>query len=181
MALGATIYRFRVALSDVDRGVYESLDFRIARHPSETARYLLLRMLAYCLCYESGIAFSKGGLSSIDEPPLCVRDETGALETWIEIGMPSAERLHKASKAAAQVVLFTAAELRLLRREAASREIFRLSSISLQRFEPSFLDALEAALDRNMSFELVRNSGLLYLTLPGRTLEATLSEGSLVE
>ena len=78
MALGATIYRFLVTLSDVDRGVYESLDVRAARHPSESARYLLTRTLAYCLSYEEGIAFSKGGISSTDEPPLSIRDATGA-------------------------------------------------------------------------------------------------------
>ena len=61
MALTATVYHLPVQLSDVDRGVYESLDLRLARHPSETMRYLLTRLLAYCLCYEDGIAFSKGG------------------------------------------------------------------------------------------------------------------------
>ena len=70
MALGATIYRFQVTLSDVDNGVYESLDVRLARHPSENVRSMLTRLFAYCLSYEEGIAFSKGGLSSADEAPL---------------------------------------------------------------------------------------------------------------
>ena len=68
MALGATIYRVEIALSDVDRGLYESLDLRLAQHPSESLRYLVTRMLAYALSYEEGIRFSKGGLSSTDEP-----------------------------------------------------------------------------------------------------------------
>jgi uncharacterized protein YaeQ len=52
MALSATVYHLQVDLSDVDRGVYEALDLRVARHPSETMRYLLTRVIAYCLCYE---------------------------------------------------------------------------------------------------------------------------------
>jgi uncharacterized protein YaeQ len=181
MALGATIHHFIVTLSDVDRSVYESLDLRVARHPSESARYLLTRTLAYCLSYAPGIAFSKGGLSSTDEPPLAIRDATGVLQTWIEIGSPSAERLHKAAKAAPQVELFTHAELTSLRREAATRPIHRLEAIVVQRFDPQFLDRFETKLERNTSFELVRNSGQLYVTLAGSPLESALTTTNLLE
>lgn len=181
MALGSTIYRFIVTVSDVDRGVYESLDLRVARHPSESARYLLTRTLAYCLSYAPGIAFSKGGLSSTDEPPLSIRDTTGVLQSWIEIGSPSAERLHKAAKAAPKVEVFTHTELASLRREAATRPIHRLEAIAVHRFEPGFLDGLDAKLDRNTSFELVRNSGELYVTLGGASLESALTTACLLE
>src|SRR5580692_6983854 len=126
MALTATIHHVEVVLSDVDRSVYESLDLRVARHPSESGRYLVTRLLAYCLSYEEGIAFSKGGLSSADEPPIAIRDPTGTLLAWIDVGSPSAERLHKAAKAAARVSLFTHADPALLRREASSRPIHRV-------------------------------------------------------
>jgi uncharacterized protein YaeQ len=179
MALGATVYRFLVTLSDVDRGVYESLDVRVARHPSESMRYLLTRSLGYCLSYEEGIVFSKGGISSTEEPPIAIRDVTGVLRTWIEIGSPSAERLHKAAKAAPKVELYTSAELVSLRREAATRPVHRLEDIVVQRFEPAFLDALEARVEKNTSFELVRNSGELYVTLAGATHTSALTSASL--
>jgi uncharacterized protein YaeQ len=183
MALTATIYRFEVALSDVDRAVYEALDFRAARHPSESMRYLVTRALAYCLAYEDGIAFSKGGVSSTDEPPLAVHDATGVLLAWIDIGSPSAERLHKASKAAKRVMLFTHADLAQLRREAATRAIHRIETIDVWRFDPSFLDALAAKVDRTTTFELVRNDGRLYVTMEsarmeGEVVHARLTEGS---
>ncbi|MGC4088155.1 MAG: YaeQ family protein [Polyangiaceae bacterium] len=181
MALGATMYRFQVSLSDVDGGVYESLDLRLARHPSESARYLLLRTLVYCLSYEDGIAFSKGGLSSTEEAAVSVRDRTGALQHCIEIGSPSAERLHRASKSAPRVSLFSAAELKLLRREAASREIHRLEQIALYRPTPAFLDAFEAVLDRNLQFELVRNAAVVYVSLASARFETPLEQESLVE
>src|ERR1700723_3269892 len=142
MALGATIHRFRVTLSDVDRGVYESLDLRGARHPSESARYLVTRTLAYCLSYEEGIAFSKGGLSSAEEPPIAIFDPTGVLLAWIDVGSPSAERLHKASKAARRVALYAHVDPALLRREAATRAIHRVDEIEVHRFALPFLDAV---------------------------------------
>src|SRR3977135_3674685 len=106
MALPATIPTFDINLSDVDRGVYESLSFKVARHPSETDEYLLTRVLAYCLEFGEGIRFSRGMLDPV-EPALSIRDLTGALQVWIEVGAPDAARLHKASKAAPRVVLYT--------------------------------------------------------------------------
>ena len=106
MALTATIYTFEIELSDVDRGVYETLPLRVARHPSETEEYLVTRVLAYCLEYAVGISFSKG-LADPDEPTLAVRDLTGVIRVWIDIGAPDAARMHKAGKAAARVVVYT--------------------------------------------------------------------------
>src|SRR5207249_9169628 len=95
VALTATIYNVDIDLADSDRGVYETLALRVARHPSESDDYLVARVLAYCLEYTEGIAFSRGGLSEADEPPITVRDLTGALQAWIDIGSPDAARLHK--------------------------------------------------------------------------------------
>jgi uncharacterized protein YaeQ len=168
MALTATMHHFEVTLSDVERGVYETLDFRVARHPSESARYLVTRTLAYCLSYEEGIAFSKGGLSSTEEPPICVRDATGILMAWIDVGFPSAERLHKASKAARRVAVYTHVDAFQLRREASSRVIYKLEEIEVWRFETDFLDAVEATLDRSSQLEIVRSDGQIYVTVGGR-------------
>ncbi len=180
MAQTATMHHIEIALSDVDRGVYESLDLRVAQHPSESMRYMLTRTLAYCLSYEEGIAFSKGGLSSTDEAPISVKDPTGVLLAWIDIGVPSAERLHKASKAARRVAIFTHAELAQLRKEAATKAIHKMDAIEVWRFEPKFLDAIEAKMDRNTTMELTRNDGQLYIAIDGETIEAALAVASLV-
>ncbi|HEU4533608.1 MAG TPA: YaeQ family protein, partial [Polyangiaceae bacterium] len=114
MALTATMYHLRIELSDVDRGVYEQLDLRLAKHPSENARYLFTRTIAYCLCYEEGIAFSRG-LAASEEPAVWVKTPDGRLALSIEVGSPSAERLHKASKASERLVVFTHYDPALLR------------------------------------------------------------------
>src|SRR6188474_1479874 len=106
MALNATIYNFDVELADNDRQVYESLALRVARHPSESEEYLIARLLAYLLEFAEGIEFSRG-VSDPDEPAIAVRDLTGVISAWIDIGTPDAARLHKASKSARRVVVYT--------------------------------------------------------------------------
>jgi len=179
MALTATMHRWQINVSDVDRGVYEALDLRLAQHPSESLRFLITRALAYCLSYEEGIAFSKGGVSSTDEPPISVRDPTGLLLAWVDVGSPSAERLHKAAKAAARVALFTTSELEALRSDAGS--IHKAESIQVFRLDPALVGAIEARLDRNLALELTRSEGHLYVTLGGETLSGSIEQSSLVE
>lgn len=180
MALTATVHRWQVTLSDVERQTYETLDLRLAQHPSETMRYLVTRALAYCLSYEEGIAFSKGGLSDADEPAVSVFDPTGARTAWIDVGAPSAERLHRASKATPRVSVFTYADLAQLRKEAMARPIHRVEDIAVFRVEPVLLDAIETRLDRNTKLELVRSDGRLYFTVDGSTIDGAIDRSSLV-
>lgn len=179
MALQATVYHLQIELSDVDRGVYEALDLRLARHPSESMPYLLARALAYALLYEEGIAFSKGGLSSTDEPPLTIRDLQGNLRAWIEIGTPSADRLHKAAKASPRVVVFTQHDPRLLRKEAATRAIHKVDQIEVYALDPAFLAELESMTDRNARWTLLRNDGQLYVTAGDKSASGPITALSL--
>src|SRR5215216_6923208 len=113
VAEAATLYNFSIDLSDMDRGVYETLELHVARHPSETAEYMVVRVLAYCLEYQEGIALTEG-VSSGDEPALRVRDLTGRITAWIEVGMPDAARLHRGSKRAGRVAVYTHRDVRQL-------------------------------------------------------------------
>src|SRR6188474_758341 len=130
MALTATIYNFEIDLADADRGVYETLDLRVARHPSESEEYLVTRVLAYCLEFAGGIEFSNG-LSDPDEPAVSVRDLTGSIRVWIDIGSPDAARLHKASKAAARVVVYTHKDPAQLLRALDGERIHRADALEL--------------------------------------------------
>jgi uncharacterized protein YaeQ len=175
MALTATVHHLKIALSDVDRGVYEDLDLRLARHPSETMRYLVTRTIAYCLLFEEGITFAKGGLSSTDEPAVSARTLDGILKLWVEVGTPSAERLHKAAKAAPRVVVFTQHDPELVLREMRSRPIHRVETIEVFALEPSFLDAVGDVTERSARWELLHTEGQLYVTVVGQTLSGPVS------
>src|SRR5438045_3695280 len=128
MALTATIYNIQIDLADTDRGVYEALDLRVARHPSESEEYLIARVLAYALEYAEGIEFSRG-ISDPDEPTIAVRDLTGAFKAWIEIGSPDAARLHKASKAAPRVAVYTHKDPAQLVARLAGERIHRAEDV----------------------------------------------------
>lgn len=172
MALSATIYVFTVRLADADRGVYETLSLRVARHPSETAEYLLTRVLAYCLEYTEGIAFSKG-LSDPDEPAIAVRDLTGVLTTWIDIGAPEAARLHKASKAAGRVAVYAHRDVDALLARLQGERIHRAEALELHAVDRELLAALAARLERRMEFDLAVSDRHLYVSLGEETLSGT--------
>lgn len=171
------MFHLAIDLSDVDRGVYEKLDLRLARHPSESARYLHARALAYALSYEEGIVFSRG-LFAAEEPAIEVRDLRGDRTAWIDIGSPSAERLHKASKSTARVAVFTYAVDALLRNVRAA-DVHRGDELPVYALEPSFLDEIESLTERNSRWELTRTEGQLYLTMRGKNLASTIETRAL--
>jgi uncharacterized protein YaeQ len=175
MALTSTVYNFDVELADSDRGVYETLPIRAALHPSETEEYLWTRVLAYCLQYEEGIAFSKG-LSDGDEPALWVRDPDGRVRLWIEIGTPDAARLHKAAKAADRVAVYTHKDPHSLLRRLEGERIHRAEEIPLYAIDRALLARLVEVLDRRVKMHLAVTGGHLYVEAGGRSLEGAVEE-----
>ncbi|MDB4876595.1 MAG: hypothetical protein JWM41_3041 [Gemmatimonadetes bacterium] len=170
MALSSTIYNFDIQVSDVDRNVYETLPLRVARHPSETEEYLVTRVLAYCLEYTEGIAFSKG-LAQADEPALVVRDLTGELQAWIEVGAPDADRLHKASKASPRVAVYILKEPRIFLGQLAGARIHQAESIEIYAIDRALVEGLVTRLDRRTSLELAVTDRHIYATINGETLD----------
>ena len=170
MALTSTVYTFNIDLSDTDRGVYETLDLRVARHPSESEEFLLARVLAYCLEYNEGIDFSRG-LSDPDEPPIAVRDLTGTMRVWIDIGTPSVDRLHKAAKSAARVAVYNHKESRQWLAGLSSAKIHRGADVELYGLDRSLIAALAAILDRRMSFAMSVSDQDIYISLPAAALQ----------
>src|SRR6476660_4192257 len=153
MALQATIYNFDIELADNDRGVYESLALRVARHPSESEEYLIARLLAYLLEFADGIGFSRG-ISDPDEPAIAVRDLTGAVDTWIDVGTPDAARLHKASKAATRVVVYTHKDPRQFLDRLAGERIHRADTLEQYAIDRALVTALVERLERRVAFSI---------------------------
>jgi uncharacterized protein YaeQ len=174
MALGSTIYTFDIDLADADRAVYQALNLRVAQHPSETPDYLLTRVLAYCLEYAKGIAFSKG-LSDPDEPAIAVRDLTGALQTWVDIGLPEPERLHRASKAAPRVAVYTHKDPLQWAGKLKDAKIHRVEKLEVFALDREWLAQLVARLERRMKLSLARSEGELYLTTGEVTSQTVLA------
>jgi uncharacterized protein YaeQ len=175
MALTATIYALHVDLADMDRGVYETLDLRVARHPSESAEFMVTRVLAYCLEHTEGIAFTEG-LSSGVEPAIVVRDLTGTVTAWIEVGMPDAPRLHRASKAAARVAVYTHRDARQLLGQLAGEAIHRAEAIAIRAFDRSAIERIAAAVGRRSSFALSVSDGELHVSFDDGSITVAMQE-----
>ena len=147
MALRDTISVFDIELANSDSGVYEKLLLRIARHQSETAERMLIRVLAYCLEYTEGITLSNG-ISEPDEPAIAVRDLTGVLRTWIDVGAPDAPRLHRASKAAPRVAVYTHKDAEQLAARLRGERIHRIDALELYALDFDWLSDLAQRLQR---------------------------------
>lgn len=179
MALTATIYTIEIDLNDSDRGVYESLALRVARHPSESEEYLVTRVLAYALEYTEGIEFSRG-ISDPEEPTIAVRDLTGRLTAWIEIGNPDAARVHKAAKASPRVAIYTHKDPKQLVERVAGERIHRAEHVELWAIDRAFVAQVAARLDRRMSFSLSVADRDLLLSIGNDTLTGRLVRHSIV-
>ena len=179
VALPSVVCRFQIGLADADRGVYEELDWRVARHPSETERYLVARVLARALEHAAGLEFSKGGVSS-DEPALVERDLTGALRAWIEVGAPSPERLHKATKACGRVVVYAWKDPERLAAAIVEAGVHRAEHIELHALPIALLDALAATLDRTNRWELAVSGRVMYATVDSASHEAAIARVPIV-
>jgi uncharacterized protein YaeQ len=164
------LYRFQIDLSDIDRGLYESLDFRVVQHPSEILNFLLTRVLGYTLSYSSDLKFSASGLSDPDTPAMQAANANGAVNQWIEIGNPSARKLHKAGKIAKQVIVYTYKNPEVLLKEIADGDVHRASEIQIYAFPKDLLDLLEKALKKNNHWSIVHQQGQIDITVDQKSL-----------
>jgi len=158
MARTATIYTLDVDLADMDRGVYETFTLKVARHPSETPEYMLVRVLAYCLEYCEGLTLTQG-VSAGDEPALLVRDLTARITAWIEVGMPDAARLHRGSKLAGRAAVFTHRDIRKLRLQLEAARIHRADTIPIRAFDGLAIEQAAAAIDRRTALTVSISDG----------------------
>jgi uncharacterized protein YaeQ len=175
LAQTATIYNVTIDLSDHDRGVFETIALRVARHPSETAEYMLVRLLAYCLEYQEGIQLTDG-VSSGDEPALVVRDLTGRVTAWIEVGLPDAARLHRGSKLAGRAAVYTHRDARQLLAQLAGAKIHRAAEIPIRAFDRAAIDELASLIERRASLAISISGGDVLVALGDRTVTVATTE-----
>lgn len=169
MAIGSTMHTFEVQLADMDRGVYHDCSLRVARHPSETDAFMLTRVLAYGLEYAEGIAFG-GSVSDTTEPAVLVRDLTGLITAWIEVGAPDAERLHYGSRLAGRTVVYTHRDPAKVMAQWGDKRIHRASEIRVFSFDPGFIESAVPLLGRRNTMTITVTESVLYLDLNGTTL-----------
>ena len=162
MALTSTLFKFDVVVADVDRGVYETVNLRAACHPSETADHLVARVLAYCLELTEGIALGPG-LGSAEEPAASVRDLTGQLQTWIDVGTPDTDRIHRAAKASDRVAIYCHKDVRPLIKALEGARIHAPERVVVFALDRDLVATLAERLDRRNEWSITVSEGQLYL------------------
>lgn len=161
MALKPTIYKLKIALSDLDREVYETLNLTVARHPSETLERMLARVLAYCFNAHDQLLFCKG-LSDTGEPDLWLHSLDGNLELWIDVGEPAVDRIKKATRVAAEVKVYCFNSKADTWWELNSGALGALSA-SIFQFQWHEIQALAKLVGRTMDASVTISDGSAYV------------------
>ncbi len=169
------LYRFQIDLSDIDRGLYEALDFRVVQHPSEILSFLLTRVLGYTLSYNPDLKFSAIGLGDPDTPALQSTNVNGAIDLWIEVGNPSARKLHKATKTAKQVVVYTYKSADVLIADIKNNSVHRAGEIKIYSFSTKFLETLEKLLRKNNRWSILIQQGQMDVNVGEETVSMELT------
>lgn len=170
MSQGSLLHRFQIGFEDAAQERRDELDLRIARHSSEVGEYLVARVLAWCLCHETGIELT-AGLCQGDEPAVCVKGYDGVIRTWIEIGIPEAKKLHRASKAASRVLVFPHRGPKGLPLE---EPVHKGDLIEVVDLGADFLHQLAGTLDRNNRWKVKVDGAQLTLHDGQRTRTTTI-------
>ncbi len=165
MAQPFTLYRFQINYSDIDRGVYKTLDFRMAMHPSESKAYLMTRLIAFVLNEGECVEFASEGLGDPELPAILKKSPLGEILLWIEIGNPSSRKLHKATKAAKQVKVYTYKDPALLLKEIRENKVYHAETIEIYSLEAKFLEILASRLERKNSWDLLLHEGFLNVSM----------------
>lgn len=161
MAVKPTIYKCKIALSDLNRNYYDSLNLTIAQHPSETLERMMVRVLAFCINAQEYLEFTKG-LSAVDEPELWVRTLDGQLSLWIDVGEPTVDRVKKATRLAQTVKIYcfnTKSDVWW----DQGRAQFNGLNASIFRFEWKSIQSLTALVQRTMDLSVTITGDSAYV------------------
>jgi uncharacterized protein YaeQ len=173
MALSATIFKADLTVTDMDRGYYATHALVLARHPSETDERMMVRLLAYALNAGGALAFGKG-LSSEDEPDLWEKDFTGAIQSWIEVGLPDEKSVRKACGRAAQVRIYTYGRGAGRWWQDVQTALSRPDNLTVTELPQAATRAMAALAQRTMQLQCTVQDGTVWLTDGANTIEIAL-------
>jgi uncharacterized protein YaeQ len=174
MALKATIFKASVQISDTDRNYYQSHVLTLARHPSETAERMMVRLLAFALHAHEALEFGKG-LSTDDEPDLWHKDLTGAIELWIDVGQPDEKRLRKACGRASEVVVYSyGGSGAAMWREQMLPALARTRNLAIRKVTVEASQAMAKLAQRSMALTYTVQDGQVWVADAKDTVQVAL-------
>ena len=171
MALGATIYKFDIDLSNMDKNRYESVSQHIALHPSETLERMVLRFLAYCVNMHDQLSFTKG-LSADTEPDLWQKSYSNEIELWIELGLPDIKRIKKAASISQQVKLYVYGGQGVDQWwKLVQNDCKKFKNVDVYRFDLAAVNQFASQIQRSMRISVMIQDGLISFSWDDQMLE----------
>jgi uncharacterized protein YaeQ len=175
LALKSTIFKADLSVADIDRGYYRDHALTLARHPSETDERMMIRLLAFALHADERLAFGRG-LSTDDEPDLWRRDLTGAIEQWIDVGLPDERDLRKACGRAAEVHVYAyGGRACALWWEQAATALARQDRLAVQEVPQDASLALASLASRTMRLQCTIQDGHVFVVDGERSVHVELN------
>jgi uncharacterized protein YaeQ len=175
MALKATIYKADLQVADMDRHHYADYALTIARHPSESDERMMVRVLMYALYAQEGIAFTKG-LFDVDEPEVWVKDLTGEIRLWIDIGQPDETRLRKACGRAGQVIAVCYSSSCEVWWRPIENKLVRLNNLTVLQLPAETSRALAALAERSMQLQCMVQDGEVWISTDAARVQVELKK-----
>lgn len=173
MALPSTIYRINLQISDIDHGIYETVQTTVAQHPSETVERLVARLLAMAIFYEAELTFTKG-ISATDEPDIWVIGPDGRALLWVEVGLPESDRIIKASRHAERVVLLASGKALSNWEQQHLPKLGSVKNLTIVSVDQTFINTLASNLERSINWSITITEGTIYLTTDDVTYETAI-------
>ena len=105
-----------------------------------------------------------------------MRDLTGRLTDWIDVGAADAARLHRASKLADRVVVYAHRDVRQWLAQISGARIHRAGHIPIHAFDRHMIDDVAARVERRSTIALSVNEREMFLTIGDHVVQSTITE-----
>jgi len=155
MALKATIFRAEVQVADMERNYYGTHALTLARHPSENDERMMVRVLAFALNAHEGLVFGSS-IGNDDEPDLWLKDLTGAIRLWIDVGLPDEKRIRRACGRSGQVVVYSYGRGTDLWWKQSGEKLARSGNLTVIHLPQADTQAIAKFADRNMKLRSMK-------------------------
>ncbi len=162
MALKPTIYKFRVALTDINNDYYDSLNLTIAQHPSESLQRMMARVVAFSMNAQPDLSFTKG-LSNIEEPDIWHKTLDDQISLWIDVGEPDPERVKKSTRLARKVRVYSFnTKSDVWWKQNANK--LNLLKAEVYKFDAEGIETLATYVKRTMDFSIMLSGNTVFVS-----------------
>ncbi|TLU64118.1 YaeQ family protein [Thalassotalea litorea] len=170
MAQKSTIYKASMQVSDLNREIYPHFQLTVARHPSETERRFMLRLMAFAHQYHEQLELCKG-ISADDEPDIWIKNFSDEIELWVELGQLDEKRLKKASNRAHKAVIYCYGSASDIWWQKVQHKASQFSNLTVWQVNDEQSTALTQLLQRTMELQFTIDGSQIWVSDENSAIE----------